>query len=64
MPIKNWTVLDPQTGIYDKDAEEKLIKSGLTILRKTLQLNFFIRGDEVFPGEDEVNKDSEDWIMR
>jgi len=61
---KKLDVLDPQTGIYDKDAEEKLIKSGLTILRKTLQLNFFIRGDEVFPGEDEVNKDSEEWIMR
>jgi hypothetical protein len=36
----------------------------LIILRKTLQLNYFIRGDEVYPGEDEVNVDSELWIMR
>ena len=34
------------------------------ILRKTLQLNYLIRGDEIFPGEDEVNKESEDWVMR
>ena len=36
----------------------------LIILRKTLQLNYFIRGDEVYPGEDEVNVDNESWIMR
>jgi hypothetical protein len=36
----------------------------LIILRKTLQLNYFIRGDEVYPGEDDVNVDSESWIMR
>jgi hypothetical protein len=36
----------------------------LTIFRKTLQLNFFIRGDEVYPGEDEVNQAAEEWIMR
>jgi hypothetical protein len=35
-----------------------------TILRKTLQLNFFIRGDEVYPGEDEVNINAEAWVMR
>jgi hypothetical protein len=34
------------------------------ILRKTLQLNFHIRGDEFFPGEDEVNPVGEKWIMR
>jgi hypothetical protein len=34
------------------------------ILRKTLQLNYLIRGDEFFPGEDEVNKESEAWVMR
>jgi hypothetical protein len=33
-------------------------------LRKTLQLNYFIRGDEVYPGEDEVNVDAERWVMR
>ena len=34
-----------------KDADGKPI-----ILRKTLQLNYLIRGDEVFPGQDEVNE--------
>ena len=35
-----------------------------TILRKTLQLNYFIRGDEVYPGEDQVNDNPSMWIMR
>jgi hypothetical protein len=34
------------------------------ILRKTLQLNFIVRGDEVHPGEDEVNQDPQEWVMR
>jgi hypothetical protein len=34
------------------------------ILRKTLQLNFHIRGDEFYPGEDEVNPVDQQWIMR
>jgi hypothetical protein len=34
------------------------------ILRKTLQLNYFIRGDEVYPGEDEINVDAKQWVMR
>ncbi|MBV8779918.1 MAG: hypothetical protein JO353_00840 [Phycisphaerae bacterium] len=34
------------------------------ILRKTLQLNYIIRGDEVFPGQDEVDVKSEDEVMR
>jgi hypothetical protein len=34
------------------------------ILRKTLQLNYLIRGDEVYPGEDEVNEEAEQWVMR
>jgi len=46
------------------NADELKDKTGLIFLRKTLQLNFFIRGDEVYPGEDEVNKDNEVWIMR
>lgn len=33
-------------------------------LRKTLQLNFLVRGDEVYPGEDEVNENPSQWIMR
>jgi len=34
------------------------------ILRKTLQLNYLIRGDDVYPGEDEVNENPEEWVMR
>ena len=34
------------------------------ILRKTLQLNYLIRGDEVYPGEDEVNENPQQWVMR
>jgi hypothetical protein len=34
------------------------------ILRKTLQLNYLIRGDDVYPGQDEVNVKSEDTVMR
>jgi hypothetical protein len=34
------------------------------ILRKTLQLNYLIRGDAVYPGEDEVNENPQEWVMR
>ena len=34
------------------------------ILHKTLQLNYLIRGDEVYPGEDEVNENPQQWVMR
>jgi hypothetical protein len=47
----------------DQAQDMKNLKD-LVILRKTLQLNFFIRGDEVYPGEDEVNQKDEEWIMR
>ena len=46
------------------DAAELKNAKDLVVLRKTLQLNFFIRGDEVYPGEDEVNQAAETWIMR
>ena len=36
----------------------------LLVLRKTLQANYIILGDEVFPGEDEVNENPNEWIMR
>ena len=58
------TKIDQPQEMYSPDKEDEFLKKGLTILRKTLQLNFYIRGDEVYPGEDEVNKDSEEWIMR
>ena len=34
------------------------------ILRKTLELQYHIKGDEVYPGEDEVDKEPEAWVMR
>jgi hypothetical protein len=55
--------IDGKYTKVDQAADMKEMKD-LIILRKTLQLNFFIRGDEVYPGEDEVNKDTEEWIMR
>ena len=36
----------------------------LVILRKTLQLNYLINGDEVYPGEDVVNENPSQWVMR
>jgi len=36
----------------------------VVILRKTLQLNYVIYGDEVYPGLDEVNVRPEAWVMR
>lgn len=34
------------------------------ILRKTLQLNYLVRGDDIYPGEDEVNENPSEWVMR
>ncbi len=34
------------------------------ILRKTLQLNFSVPGDEVRPGEDPVKQTGQQWVMR
>ncbi|MDW8263539.1 MAG: hypothetical protein RMJ35_13510 [Phycisphaerales bacterium] len=52
-------------GLSGETATVKLGERDV-ILRKTLQLNYHIRGDEVYPGEDEVNRDepAEVWIMR
>jgi hypothetical protein len=50
-----------------KDAEGKDVKDAdgqPVILRKTLQMNYFVRGDEVYPGLDEVNTRPEQWVMR
>ena len=53
------------SGLSGEIAE---VKTGATtkpvILHKTLQLNYLIRGDEVYPGEDEVNENPEQWVMR
>jgi hypothetical protein len=56
-------LVDGKYQIVDQADDMKNLKD-LVILRKTLQLNFHIRGDEVYPGEDEVNQVKEEWIMR
>jgi hypothetical protein len=33
-------------------------------LRKTLQLNYIVRGDDIYPGEDVVNENPQEWVMR
>ncbi len=52
-------------GLSGETAE---VKAGdkTFILRKTLQLNYHVRGDEVRPGDDAVNAadTAEQWIMR
>jgi len=52
-------IMKDADGKDRKDAEGRPL-----ILRKTLQLNYLIRGDEVYPGEDEVNVNAEEWVMR
>jgi len=42
-------------GVDEKD---------VIILRKTLQLNYVIYGDDVYPGLDQVNVQPEKWVMR
>ena len=47
-----------------KGEEMKNADGKPVVLRKTLRLNYFVRGDEVHPGEDEVNENPKDWVMR
>ncbi len=51
-----------EVGALNPDQRKELI-----VLRKALQLNYYIRGDEVYPGEDFVDNapgDRERWVMR
>jgi hypothetical protein len=48
----------------DKGEPMKNKEGKPVILYKTLQLNYFIRGDDVYPGEDEVNQNASTWVMR
>jgi hypothetical protein len=75
-----WEEVSPEMGSFSifvsglsgeyaflKDAKGENAKSpdgNPIILRKTLQLNYLIRGDEVYPGEDVVNENAENWVMR
>lgn len=51
-------------GLSGETAKVKGPDGKEVILRKTLQLNYLIRGDEVYPGEDEVNENPSTWVMR
>jgi hypothetical protein len=52
------------SGLSGENATVKGPSGKDVILRKTLQLNYLIRGDEVYPGEDEVNEQPQEWVMR
>ena len=52
------------TGLSGETATVKGPDGKDQILRKTLQLNYLIRGDDVYPGEDEVNENPQEWVMR
>ena len=52
------------SGLSGEIAQVKGPTTKPVFLRKTLQLNYLIRGDEVYPGEDEVNENPEQWVMR
>jgi hypothetical protein len=51
-------------GLSGETARVKDANGKEVILRKSLQLNYFVRGDDVFPGEDEVNVDARAVVMR
>jgi hypothetical protein len=52
------------TGLSGEATTIKDPNGKKVILRKTLQLNYLVRGDEFYPGEDEVNVRPEVWLMR
>jgi hypothetical protein len=52
------------SGLSGEIAQVKGATTKPVILHKTLQLNYLIRGDEVYPGEDEVNENPSEWVMR
>jgi hypothetical protein len=54
-PIAPTKIAEELKGVDEKD---------VVILRKTLQLNYVIYGDEVYAGLDEVNVKPEQWVMR
>jgi len=53
--VKPENIAEEMKGVKDEDK---------VILRKTLQLNYVVYGDELFPGLDEVNVKPEAWVMR
>jgi hypothetical protein len=53
--VKPQNIAEELKGVKEQD---------VIILRKTLQLNYVIFGDELYPGLDEVNVKPEAWVMR
>jgi hypothetical protein len=53
--VKPENISQELKGVDEKD---------VIILRKTLQLNYVVYGDDVYPGLDEVNVKPEVWVMR
>jgi hypothetical protein len=53
--VKPENISQELKGVKDED---------VLILRKTLQLNYVVFGDDIFPGMDEVNVRPEQWVMR
>lgn len=54
-------------AIVYKDAKGQEVKNAEgkpVILRKTLRIDYLIRGDEVYPGEDRVVETGKEWVMR
>ena len=52
------------SGLSGETARVKGADDKEAILFKTLQLNYLVRGDEVYPGEDQVNEKAKRWVMR
>jgi hypothetical protein len=54
-------------AVMYKDSKGEPVKSAdgkPVILRKTLQLNFLVRGDELQAGDDPVTEQPSEWVMR
>jgi hypothetical protein len=63
--VRSFKKVDSALVELKQGADYKDVKNeDLVILRKTLQLNYIINGDEVFPGEDVVNENPTAWVMR
>ena len=52
------------TNIQGADGKPVLVGDHPLILRKTLQMNFQISGDEIAPGLDATHFRGEKWVMR
>jgi len=58
--VKNGEVVDTTDWRPYSPEERKTF----VVLQKTLEMDYQINGDEIYPGEDKVDLVKEDWIMR